>query len=87
MKIHVHDNNDPSPEKHNCLSDEVLDPGKILTLHMHPGPCRICPKGHCHGGTINFLLIDGDLFVVLEGIRPPSQITVDETKPHAPVGH
>lgn len=82
MIIHVHDNNDPEPKKHNCVSETELKPGKVLTLHMHRGPCRPCSQGHCHRGTINLLMVDAALYVVLEGIPCPELITTDDTAPH-----
>ena len=86
MKIHVHDNNEV-PEKHNCLGEIELEPGKTLSLHMHSGPCHPCPQGHCHQATINILQTDKGLFVVFEGVRPPSKITLDEQAPHSEVEH
>ena len=87
MRVHVHDNHSPGPGKDNCLTDVELEPGEVLTLHMHPGDCRRCSNGHCHNGTINLLFVDGALFLVLEGIRQPNPITKDKAAPHSPVAH
>lgn len=86
MKIHVHDNNNV-PVKQNCLGEFELEAGKALTLHMHLGDCELCPSGHCHQGSLSLLLIAGEIFVVLEGVMPPSKITLKETQPHTPVAH
>jgi len=87
MRVHVHDNNAPGPGKGNCLTDTELEPGEVITLHMHIGPCRLCSNGHCHNGTINVLVVDGALFVVLEGIPEPQAITKDKTALHTPPAH
>jgi hypothetical protein len=87
MKVHIHDNNSPSPKNHNCVTEEDLSEGKVLSLHIHKGECERCHNGHCHGGTINLLIVDGALYVVFEKVYLPDLITVDALKPHAPVAH
>jgi hypothetical protein len=87
MKIHIHNNNDPSPEKHNCLIEDELSEGKVLSLHMHAGECRPCRNGHCHDGTINLVMVDNALYVVFEKVVTPDLITLSDAKPHGPVAH
>jgi hypothetical protein len=86
MIIHVHDNNDV-PEKHNCLGEFELEPGNTLSLHLHPGECRPCPQGHCHWANISVLQTSKGLFIVFEGVRPPTKITLDQQAPHSDVAH
>lgn len=86
MKVHIHDNNNV-PTAQNCLGEFELEPQRTLTLHMHPGECQPCPQGHCHQATIVLVQTDKGLFVVFEGVRNPSKITLDAARPHMPVEH
>lgn len=86
MKIHVHDNNHV-PLEQNCLSEVELEAGKVLTLHLHRGGCNPRAKGHCHDGSVNLLIVGGAMYVVLEGVWPPSLITLEEMEMHVPIAH
>jgi hypothetical protein len=85
MRVHIHDNN--KLPANNCMTHVELEPGKILTLHLHPGECQVCPEGHCHHGSIGVLLVEGELFVVFEGAKPPEKITLDDFRPRVPISH
>lgn len=56
IKIHIHDNS-KVPAGQNCLGEFKLERDKVITLHMHDGPCQLCPEGHCHHGSIGIVLM------------------------------
>jgi hypothetical protein len=81
IKVHIHDNT-RVPDGQKCLAEHELERGKVTTLHMHDGPCDICPQGHCHHGSIAIAIgLNGDLMIAFEGLRPPERITFDDFRP------
>lgn len=78
IKVHVHDNSKVPVEQH-CLGAFELTREKILTLHLHDGPCFLCPQGHCHHGSIGILLSEtGEMFLVFENTPLPARVTCDD---------
>jgi hypothetical protein len=81
MKVHVHDNNQ-APEKQICKAAVELTTEKVLSLHMHPGECTLCPEGHCHWGSIAITLNEhGELYISFEQVSVPNKITLDDYNP------
>ncbi len=81
IKVHIHDNT-RVPDEQKCLAEHELERGKVITLHMHDGPCTLCPEGHCHHGSIGIVIgLNGDLMISFEGIRPPERVTFDDFRP------
>jgi len=81
IKVHVHDNT-RVPEAQKCLAKFELERDKVITLHMHDGPCMLCPEGHCHHGSIGVCFgLDGSLMISFENTRTPERISFDDFKP------
>jgi hypothetical protein len=81
IKVHIHDNT-RVPDEQKCLAEYELERDKIITLHMHDGPCMLCPEGHCHHGSIGVCFgLDGSLMISFEAVRPPERITFDDFRP------
>jgi hypothetical protein len=81
IKVHIHDNS-KAPAGQNCLGEFELERDKVITLHMHGGPCELCPEGHCHHGSIAVVIgANGDLMVVFENVLPPRRISFDDFRP------
>ncbi len=81
IKVHIHDNS-KVPAGQNCLGEFQIARDKIITLHMHDGPCNLCPEGHCHHGSIGIVIgLNGDLMVVFERMPTPERISFDDYKP------
>jgi hypothetical protein len=81
VTFHVHDNNE-LPDGQACLAQETLTRGKVLTLHVHDGPCTLCAEGHCHYGSIALTLTEkGDVYISFERVIRPSKITLDNYNP------
>ena len=81
MKVHIHDNNN-APQNQICLGQFELTSAKVLTLHLHPGECTLCPEGHCHFGSIGITLNEhGELYISFEQVAPPKKLTLDDYNP------
>lgn len=81
IKVHIHDNS-KVPGAQECLGEFDLGRDKIITLHMHDGPCMLCPEGHCHHGSIGIVIgLNGDLMVTFENTYTPERISFDDFKP------
>jgi hypothetical protein len=87
IKVHIHDNS-KVPAGQNCLAEHELERGKVITLHMHDGPCQLCPEGHCHHGSIGIVIgLDDSLMVVFERTPTPERITFDDFRPKNRISH
>jgi hypothetical protein len=81
INVHIHDNS-KVPEAQKCMGEFELERGKVITLHMHEGPCQLCPEGHCHHGSIGIVIgLNGDLMIAFESTPTPERVTFDDIRP------
>lgn len=87
IKVHIHDNT-RVPDEQKCLAEHELERDKVITLHMHDGPCVLCPEGHCHHGSIGIVIgLDGSLMISFEKVPTPKRISFDDFRPKNRIPH